>query len=281
MNQIERKVVIIGGGAAGMAAAVSGAKKVGGSQVCVLEKNSFLGRKLLATGNGRCNFTNINCDKSPQILDFFEELGVLHRVESQGRAYPYTEQAVTVQQALLDEIKGLQIQCICNSVDIHIQNDQDGFDVLVTEKDTGEKWRIKSENLMIATGGKAGVQYGCTGDGYVYAANFGHKLVKPIPSLVQLTCKDPIFKELKGVRSKAFVSLWCDGEKIDGELGEVQFTQEGLSGICIFNISRHLRLSKEVPSYDKFTIVIDLMPQFSLEDVKRRLGADLEKNLKG
>lgn len=281
MKNIEVKIAIIGGGAAGMVAAIAAATNVGGNQVCIIEKNKFLGRKLLATGNGRCNLTNTNCPNCQETLTFFEGLGVLHRVESEGRVYPYTEQATTVQQALIDEIKRLKVTCIYDSGAVQLKEHNNAFSLMVSEQCNGERWQIKAENALIATGGKAGLQYGSTGDGYACASSFGHGQVKPIPSLVQVTCKDTAFKELKGVRSKARVSLWCGGKTINSELGEVQFTQEGLSGICIFNLSRYIRFSEKVKSYEDFKIVVDFMPTFSIEDIKVRLSNDLDKNLKG
>lgn len=281
MKNSKKKVVIIGGGASGMMAAISAAKRVGGAQVCLLEKNGFLGRKLLATGNGRCNLTNVNCENAASTLQFFDSLGILHRLEADGRAYPYTEQAITVQQGLEDEIKNWKIHCTYFVLEVKLQEEDDGFLVTVTSKERPEGYEIRTEKVIIATGGKAGPQYGSTGDGYLFAKAFGHSMVKPIPSLVQITSEDRDFKNLKGVRAKGLVSIWKKGEMLDQEYGEIQFTETGVSGICVFNLSKYIRFTEADTSYADFHLTLDLMPEFSEEALKERLHVNLEKNLKG
>lgn len=238
-----------------MAAAISAARQ-GANSVRLIEKNSILGRKLLATGNGRCNLTNTNCRESEATLRFFAELGLLTRVEAEGRVYPYSEQAAAVQEALMSELRNLNVEVLCNVEVQAIEKANPGFQI-ISGKD-----RFYSDAVILTTGGKAGPQYGSTGDGYRFVKALGHHVVRPMPSLVQMVSDRSIFKELKGVRSKGQAELLRGDEVVDRETGEIQFTEDGLSGICIFN------LSKEYAQGD--IIRIDLFPEYSeeaLEDI--------------
>lgn len=314
-NEIERmEITIIGGGAAGMTAAISAARVVGGNQVRILEKNDKLGRKLLATGNGRCNFTNTLCTYSDlksvsefdrnnssfskdafsifgiqDTLNFFEEIGVLWREETEGRIYPYSEQASAVQEALKAELEYLGVDIIYSSNVTSIRKLEEdkksncdnivGFEIIL---ETG--MRLKTQKIIIATGGKAGSQYGSTGEGYRIAKSLGHSLVKPIPALVQLTSDDKLFQQLKGVRSKGKVTLRNKNqEDIVSETGEIQFTEEGLSGICIFNLSRYLRVEeKDKTDFQNYFVRIDFFQDSYEEELFQKLSnrANILKNRK-
>lgn len=285
---LSKKITVIGGGPAGMVAAIFAARKLGGHNVRLLEKNEKLGRKLLATGNGRCNITNRNshmeCPSSVQeafkqmnvesTLDFFKGLGILTREESEGRLYPYSEQAISVQQALIAELTSLNVEIICQVTVKKLEKTPDGFNLL-GEIEKQEKIRQNKEvryatqKVIIATGGKAGPQYGSTGDGYAMAKEFGHSIVKLIPSLTQITSEQSFFKELKGVRAKGSVTLLKRSKPLDMETGEIQFTENGLSGICIFNLTRLIRL--EDNGYADYTVKIDLMPEFSSQELNEFL----------
>ncbi|WP_027398817.1 BaiN/RdsA family NAD(P)/FAD-dependent oxidoreductase [Anaerovorax odorimutans] len=284
-NFESKKITIIGGGAAGMVAAIFAAKNIGGYNIRIIEKNDKIGRKLLATGNGRCNMTNRFCHETfkniskfmdqfnfQETINFFKKIGVITREESDGRIYPYSEQAVSVQQALKSELESLNVEIIYNAYVKKVETISNGFNI-VTEindkcKNSKRKDNIESffsEKIIIATGGKAGPQYGSTGEGFNIARNFGHTIIKPIPSLTQITSSQLFFKELKGVRAKGSVSLLKNLELLDMEIGEIQFTDSGLSGICIFNLSRLIRL--EDSSYNDYIVKIDLMPEFTQQQV--------------
>lgn len=237
-----------------MTAAISAA--VQGTKVRLIEKNDILGRKLLATGNGRCNLTNTNCRDTEEILRFFAELGLLTRAEAEGRVYPYSEQATAVQEALISELRSRKVEILCNREVQTIERVDAGFRIL------SNKDRLLSDAVILATGGKAGPQYGSTGDGYRFSKEFGHTIVRPMPSLVQMVSDQPFFKALKGVRAKGQAELLRGNRVVDVESGEIQFTEDGLSGICIFN------LSKEYVHGD--IIRIDFFPEYhqeSLEDI--------------
>lgn len=251
-----------------MAAAISAARP-GAKTVRLIEKNNILGRKLLATGNGRCNLTNRNCRDAEETLRFFAELGLLTRSEEEGRVYPYSEQAAAVQEALLSELLELGVEILYDREVKNLERHQNGFQIMT------DKEQLFSEAVILATGGKAGPQYGSTGDGYRFAKAFGHQAIRLMPSLVQLVSDQPFFKELKGARAKGQAELLRGDEIVDRETGEIQFTEDGLSGICIFN------LSKEYVRGD--IIRIDLFPDYSnvaLEELlsgrrKTLLGRDV------
>lgn len=306
-NKMKTEITIIGGGAAGLTAAIFAARAIGGNRVCILEKNDRLGRKLLATGNGRCNMTNLQYSYGDlrsaardldgkfdlgngdvfikdafthfgviDALTFFEELGVLWREEDESRIYPYSEQASAVQEALINEIEHLGVtvryQRTAAAIRLIGPSNED-FEITLED---GEK--IITRKIIFATGGKAGIQYGSSGDGYRLAKMLGHSVIMPIPSLVQITSEDKVFKRLKGVRAKAQSTLAVrknsegSAERIIAqEKGEIQFTEDGLSGICIFNLSRFLRRSVNDKEY--FVINIDFFPEFNEKTLLEKLNA--------
>lgn len=239
-----------------MMAAISAARQ-GGNIVRLLEKNDFLGRKLLATGNGRCNLTNQNAKDAPETLGFFSEIGLLTRAEAEGRVYPYSEQASAVQEILISELHHLQVEILCG-IDVQaIEKKDTGFRIA-----SGDKV-FPSDAVILATGGKAGPQYGSTGDGYRMAKAFEHTIVRLMPSLVQFVSDQSFFRSLKGVRTKGQVSLLRKGTIVDVEIGEIQFTEDGLSGICVFNLSKSYLREDHV--------TIDLFPEYSEEELTELL----------
>lgn len=259
----DRIVAVIGGGAAGMTAAITAAEQ-GAGRVYLIEKNSILGRKLLATGNGRCNLTNINSPYADEALEFFENLGLLTRIEDEGRVYPYSEQASAVQEVLISKLNDLKVDIRCGSDVKNIEKTERGFRV----RTEGEYF--DADSVILATGGKAGPQYGSTGDGYRFAKEFGHSVIRLMPSLVQMVSDQAFFKSLKGVRTKGRVELVRNGAVLDREDGEIQFTEDGLSGICIFNLSRE---------YLRGDIIrIDLFPEYEAAQLEELLRQRTEKS---
>ena len=284
------EVIVIGCGASGMMAAVAAARN--GANVRIIEKNDRAGKKLLATGNGRCNFTNMtvqasdfnNSDKGftdaafgcfgvEKTIDFFEQLGIFPRIEAEGRVYPYSEQAASVLGAFLTELKRLRVEIVFSSPVSGVKKIGDAFVVLI---DGGRQY--KADKVIVACGGKAGSQYGCTGDGYAVAVSFSHRLAPPRPALVQIECEAPFFRQLKGVRAKGRVSLVdsLHGSFTDSldEAGEIQFTETGLSGICIFNLSRYIAKiaqSGQQGEKEKAVVRLDLIPEMTKEQLTEKL----------
>ncbi|GAB1476273.1 NAD(P)/FAD-dependent oxidoreductase [Bacillota bacterium] len=273
---LEYKLAIVGGGAAGMMAAISAAQRIPGEEIVLIEKNRILGRKVLATGNGRCNFTNRFCQwqdyggRGPghvracfQLLSpsdtvsLFEKLGIPAREEGEGRLYPYSEQASSLVDALLAEIDSRGIHVLLETEVNEINKRENKFRIKVKEGKS-----LTAERLIIATGGKAGLKFGSTGDGYGFAKSFGHTLRRPLPGLVQIVTNDGFPSGCRGVRAKGAVSLRKGKDIIAREKGEIQFTGDGVSGICVFDLSRYLGEDPE-----GFYVQIDLFPDLSKEEL--------------
>lgn len=236
------KIIVIGGGASGIVASIFA--KRDNNEVVVLEKNSKCLKKLLITGNGKCNYFNddfsfehyysnstdklsniITSDSKKKILDFFSSIGVVPRIKN-GYYYPNSNQAYSVHNSLLKEasLRGVDVR---NDVKVlNIVKKNDSFLVSTNNGD------YICDKVIISTGGKSYPKTGSDGDGYLFGKSLGHKIVPVVPSLVGLVSNDKFIKSLSGVRCDVCVSL---GSK--SEIGEVQFTDYGLSGICIFNLS--------------------------------------------
>ena len=266
-----------------MMAAVSALRILPGKEIAVIEKNQILGKKLAATGNGKCNFSNRDCSldqyndgardlvknvfkqMSPAATaSMFEELGIFAREDSEGRLYPYSEQAAAVREAFESEFAIKGADCFLGDPISWIEKPAGIF--LIRLKSGAV---IKSQKLVLSTGGKAGSAYGADGSGYVIAKTFGHSIVSPLPALVQLTASDREFKELKGVRAKGRVTLCESKQAIASERGEIQFTESGLSGICVFDLSRHYKPKTEHEIFAD----IDLFPDFSEQELMDKLIA--------
>ncbi|MDF3003112.1 MAG: flavoprotein, partial [Bacillota bacterium] len=236
-----------------MMAAVTAARNEAAA-VRLLEKNDILGRKLLATGNGRCNLTNLNCSDAADTLAFFSELGLLTRAEGEGRVYPYSEQASAVCEVLIHALRDFHVEVVCKEAIQAVDTQNTGFVI------TAGKNAFYTDAVILATGGKAGPQYGSTGDGYRIAKQFGHTIVRTMPSLVQLVSEKACFRLLKGVRTKGQAELLREGSVVAVENGEIQFTEDGLSGICIFNLSKYYQKDDTVrmnlfPEHDEASLL--------------------------
>lgn len=275
------KVVVIGGGASGLIAAISAAKK--GADVTIVEKMDRVGKKILATGNGRCNMTNMNSYISyyygaepsfissvlslfnvDRTIQLFKELGILHKVESEGRVYPYSDQASSVLDVLRMEVERLNIDVVYGNSVCKIERKKDGFHVYLDSNSA-----ITADRVIIACGGNAGPQYGSSGDGFKLAKSLGHTIVVPRPALVQILSDQWFFKRLKGIRVKGKVFLKYNNKILREERGEIQFTEDGLSGICIFDLSRDVHINKD--KKQRHSIIIDLFPEDTADDLKEML----------
>ena len=282
-------IIVIGGGASGMTAAIAAARA--GAKVTLFEKNDRVGRKILATGNGRCNFSNQqypggeynkNAEMfvkqaftvvSPEdTLVFFDELGIYPRYESEGRIYPASEQAASVLDALRLEIERLENIEVINQHWIKgiVPKKGGGFAVV-----SHRNMRVQADRVIIACGGSAGSQYGCEGDGYALAETLQHEVIEPKPALVQLLCKEDYFKQLKGVRAKGAVTLLmadqagAEETEAGTERGEIQFTETGISGICVFNLSG--KAARGLHEKKRCSMVLDLFPELDKDDFEKMM----------
>lgn len=277
------KVAIIGGGASGLCAAIELCKNIKNGQevsVAILEKLTRVGKKILVTGNGRCNITNTNATDfgfrgntefaktalhrfTPQSnIEFFEDLGLYTREEEEGRVYPLSNQASSVLDALRFECERLGVETICDYRAVHLKEAKTDFSrkLVINNRD-------RFDYVIIASGGKAAKVHGTDGDSYDLLKMIGHTITPIAPALVSLNCED-FTKSLKGIRSIAKMELIIDGKKEYENFGEVQFTDYGLSGIPIMQLSRFVSMS---PS-NNIQIKLDLVPDFSEEKLLNYLN---------
>ena len=247
-------IIIVGAGASGLTAAIHAARK--GARVLILEHMEKAGKKLLATGNGKCNFTNEKQGiayyngKNPafvlpalrqfglkETLRFFEELGVCPKNRRGGYYYPASGQAASVVETLLMECRRLNVNIAYNVGIRKIAKEKEGFS-FPTKQGIWE-----SRCCIIATGGKAAKKTGSDGSGFLYIEKFGHKLTDIVPALVQLQGKQSFLKEIAGIRADGSVSIYIKKKKIAEDSGELQLTDFGISGIPVFQVSRYASLA--------------------------------------
>ena len=269
---MERKIYdicIIGGGAAGLACAAEAAKLVPGISVFIVEKNDVLGRKILSTGNGRCNLSNIACPGHEKVLRFFDSIGVITRTDGEGRIYPYSEDAKDVADALTDAVikSGADIMtgAVCTSCSY--DEDEHLYETQISVKGDDGKQRkefsITSKRVLLSAGGKAAPKLGTTGDGYRIARKFYHTITKLAPALTAVETHEDL-SSLAGVRAKVRITLISHGGSLFEEDGEVQFTDYGISGICVFNMSRFMEIPEGrtlINGFDDYAVEIDFLPE--------------------
>lgn len=287
-----QQVVIIGGGAAGIFAAI-GAKKAG-AQVKILEKNKRLGIKLLITGKGRCNLTNAGevedliqnfpgngnflysafyTFSNQDLIRFLHKIGVQTKVERGGRVFPESEQAQKVVNALHDHLRQLQVEVLFSKkVDrIHVMQNQ------VEGVFSGGDY-LPARAVIVCTGGLSYPKTGSSGDGYKWAESLGHTVKPLLPSLVPLEIKEKWVTELAGLGLKNVKAVAYNHrhEKIDEEFGEMLFTHFGVSGPIILTLSRKIVLEMFRSKKETY-LEINLKPALSSEALDNRLQRDLSK----
>lgn len=296
-------VVIVGGGPAGMLAAISAAQN--GNNVTILEKMNSLGRKLLITGKGRCNITsgidisefigNIpgngkflysafkNFDNK-DIISLLEKEGVKVKEERGNRIFPLSDKSQDVLNALIKCLKRLNVNIKenCNVIKINIENNI-AKGVTYIDKDNNEK-EVIADKIIIATGGKSYPNTGSTGDGYVFAIKMGHTVTEIKPSLVPLKIyENSLCKDLQGLslRNVAIKIMDIDkNKKIYDDFGEMLFTHFGVSGPIILSSSAHLLRYKninELLKNKKISLFIDLKPALTEEKLDLRILRDFEE----
>ncbi len=275
--KITKDVIVVGGGAAGMMAAIS-ARRLGAG-VTILERNPRVGKKILATGNGRCNFTNINADitcyrgKNPQYalpalakftagdtIRFFERLGIGHKVEELGKVFPMSGQASSILDVLLYELNELGVNIVCDAFVKDITKKDDKF---ILELENGKLYR--GDRVVLAAGGKAMPASGSDGRGYDLAQKLGHTITDIFPALVQLMLEGSFFKSIEGVKFVGTAEIMHNNKSLTKDRGDILFTNYGVSGPPILQISRKagelLKAGRE--AYLRITIM-DMMPKEEL-----------------
>lgn len=261
------KIIVVGGGCSGVVAAINAKNKE--NEVIILERNNVLLKKLLLTGNGRCNYFNEsysidnyhskNMDFVNEFISdknitmskkFFDNLGIVPKIKN-GYYYPYSNQAVSIKDILVNEVNRLGIKVV--------------YDTYVEEIKKEDKFIIKTNNkeytcdkLILSTGSFAYPKTGSDGIGYSILEKLGHTIIKPVPALVQLNANSKYLKDWDGVRSDVYLELFEDGKYLSKEEGEIQFTNYGLSGICIFNLSHFI--SRGLEENKKYIVKINFVP---------------------
>ena len=273
-------VCIVGAGAAGLMAGIFAGR--GGGSVAIIERNTSVGRKLLKTGRGRCNFThdgNVNdfirvCDSSGRFLKhslyefspddvrrFFADYGVDAKVEKGGNVFPTSDKAGSIKKALQDAAEEYGVKFFYGRRVELVEKREGGF--LVKAGDV----EINCKSVIIATGGKSWPALGSTGDGYEIARSLGHTIVNPIPALVGLIVEDKWVRDLQGV-AVGDVKVWAKvaGKKVT-EAGPLMFTNKGIGGPAIFNFSRFIVEKLNHP----LDVYIDLLPAVSEDQLRKNI----------
>ena len=292
------KVIVIGGGPAGMMAAITSAEQ--GNEVVLIEKNKVLGKKLSITGKGRCNITSsLNIDEfikntpgngkflfsafnsftNKDIIDFIENHGIKTKVERGNRVFPVTDKAQDVVNCFIKKLKALNVSIRLNTVVKDILTDNNKAIGVRTNNET-----IKADKIILATGGKSYPLTGSTGDGYKFAKKLGHTITELKPSLVPLvTYEEELHTSLQGLSLKNVEIKLIDiskNKEIYSDFGEMLFTHFGVSGPIVLSASSHLvryKNIKELLENKQIKLLIDFKPALSKEKLDQRILRDFEE----
>ncbi|HNZ82862.1 MAG TPA: NAD(P)/FAD-dependent oxidoreductase [Sedimentibacter sp.] len=265
------KIAVIGGGASGLTAAIAAAKN--GAEVTIYEKLNRVGKKILATGNGRCNYTNMNLSKEcyhskdlkltedvmnffdlKKTLDFFENLGIFPYVDDSGKVFPNSLQASSVLDVLRYELQRLKVKELTDFNVTDLRKTKDKFSVIGNDTHAADR-------IILSTGGKASPQLGSDGQGYEIARSFSHEIIEPFPALVQLRLSGKYFKRMAGIKFDGIVKAYAGERLIREEEGEILFTDYGISGPPILQVSR--RVIEELNKKNKPFLTVDMLPLYS------------------
>lgn len=289
-------VIVVGGGAAGMFAAIAAAKN--GHQVTLYEKNEKLGKKIFITGKGRCNITNaadmeemfdavVTNSKflyssfygytNQNVIDFFEDAGVPVKIERGNRVFPISDHSSDVIRALEREMKKVGVKVCLNTEVKSVEAEKGKFNKVVL-KDTTTK---TADACIVATGGLSYRSTGSTGDGFRFAENVGHKVTQCFPSLVPMETKEPWICELQGLSLRNVEAKILDGKKeLYKDFGEMLFTHFGVSGPLIISASSYVgkKFMDKNGQKKELTLETDLKPALTEEQLDQRVLRDFEEN---
>lgn len=274
---MKTEIAVIGGGASGLMAAITAKKS--GKEVVILERKDRILKKVLITGNGRCNITNVNANisnyfgknissvenilnrfTSHDTMDFFNELGIVCNEENRGKVYPLSGQASSVVDALRFEAEKLGIKI---ETEFYVRKiEKDGFKFRIYSED---RKKIEAGRVIIAAGGQSYPELGSNGSGFELAKELGHSVTKLSPSIVQLKTEKYQVKGLQGIKTDVAVTAYGDNKKICTYDGELLFTDYGISGNVVFNISFVM------PLYKNVEFEIDFMEKFDYNELYEML----------
>ena len=289
-------VIVVGGGAAGMFAAIAAAKN--GHQVTLYEKNEKLGKKIFITGKGRCNITNaadmeelfdavVTNSKflyssfygytNQNVIDFFEDAGVPVKIERGNRVFPISDHSSDVIRALEREMKKVGVKVCLNTEVKSVEAEKGKFNKVVLKDTTTQP----ADACIVATGGLSYRSTGSTGDGFRFAENVGHKVTQCFPSLVPMETKEPWICELQGLSLRNVEAKILDGKKeLYKDFGEMLFTHFGVSGPLIISASSYVgkKFMDKNGQKKELTLEIDLKPALTEEQLDQRVLRDFEEN---
>jgi predicted Rossmann fold flavoprotein len=279
-------LIIVGGGASGLMAAIAAARC--GIRPLILERMNRVGKKILASGNGRCNLTNLHENLehyhgtdpmfAKPVLDrfgvrntlrFFEELGLVWKTEDNGRVFPLTDQASVVLDLLRYELRKLQVEDVCESEVVSLEGGRDAFRLELNNSHVHF-----TRKLILAAGGRASPSLGSNGSGYRLARMMGHAIVEPMPAIVQIRLKAQYLKRLKGVKFQGTLSILQEDGPAEKESGEILFTDYGVSGPPALKLSR--RVNERLRMNKKSVVELDLMPEQTESEFRSTLDARIK-----
>jgi len=303
-----KDLIIIGGGAAGMMAAITAKKTNPALKVTILDRTFALGRKILVCGAGRCNVTNLNLDKSvadhyygaesdfiseifkqfgyKDITAFFDDLGIPLYVERKseiGKLFPITDQAKTVTALLEDELIRLNIAVQLNTEVAKVEKRGERFVLELWpvaksgQRENFGKEEISSDLLVLSAGGKTYPALGSNGSGYALAEKLGHRIITAVPSALPLEASSSLIHELQGVKLDAEVTSIIGGQVVKTRTDEVLFTTYGISGPAILNISREVSIRLNRDQRQDVVVRLNLLPGQNFEQVRETLEARWQK----
>ncbi|MDO5134625.1 MAG: NAD(P)/FAD-dependent oxidoreductase [Eubacteriales bacterium] len=276
-----RRIIVVGGGASGLMAAITAARK--GAEVTVLEQNDRPGKKLGATGNGRCNLTNLQRPKDAyrgsdpcfarealhrfsvqDTIRFFSELGI-YTINKRDWIYPRSGEASSVTEVLLMEASRLGVVIKTREKAVSVKREENCWQVLT------EGWSYQGDCVILAGGSRASSISGADGSCYDLAEQLGHRLIPVLPALTALRCREGSFASWGGVRTEGEVTLHVQEEEARRAAGELQLTEYGISGIPIFQLSRYA--IQAIHREKEARLTVDFLPEFSQDGLKALLNA--------
>lgn len=279
-------VIIIGGGASGLMAGITAGRNK--KKVVIIEHLDKVGKKILATGNGKCNYTNLHQEEdcyrgnhpsfvksslkqfsALDTIEFFKSIGIYPK-NKQGYLYPNSEQASAVRDCLILEAKRVGVIIQIGETLVDIKKRQDIFYV-----DT-MKTHYEGKNLIFATGLLAGQGCGCDGSAFPYIESFGHHFIDIVPALVQLKAKQSYLPKLAGIRSQVSLTIVVDGKAFAHDQGELLFTKYGLSGIVVMQVSRFA--SRGLKNHKKVVVGLNFLPNMKKEEIDKELEFRMHHN---
>ena len=271
-----KTTLIIGAGASGLIASIYAKDET--NEVILLERNPEPGKKILVTGNGRCNYYNedqnlnhynsdnkellekiITEENKNEILNFFSKIGIIPKIKN-GYYYPYSNQAISIKNALVNEAKRKKINIIANEYVKNILPENEKYKVITNNNE------YIVDKVIVAAGSASAPKTGTDGNGYELVKKLNHSLIKPLPALTALKGNERYFKQWSGIRSDVKIKLYNKNILIKEEEGEIQLTDYGISGICTFNISRHA--NKLLSENEKPYVIINFLPLIESNGIK-------------